>query len=102
EAAEIDGAVGFKKLIYIIIPNLSETFAVVGIWAVLQCLKLFVTPNVLTKGGPGNATIVLYQKIYNEAFMNYEMGYASSIAFILTALVMVFSILNLKISRKEE
>lgn len=51
EAAEIDGAVGFKKLIYIIIPNLSETFAVVGIWAVLQCLKLFVTPNVLTKGG---------------------------------------------------
>ncbi len=102
EAAEIDGAVGFKKLLYIIIPNLSETFAVVGIWAVLQCLKLFVTPNVLTKGGPGNATIVLYQKIYNEAFMNYEMGYASSIAFILTALVMIFSILNLKISRREE
>lgn len=102
EAAEIDGAVGFKKLLYIIIPNLSETFAVVGIWAVLQCLKLFVTPNVLTKGGPGNATIVLYQKIYNEAFMNYEMGYASSIAFILTALVMIFSILNLKISKREE
>jgi ABC-type sugar transport system permease subunit len=101
EAAEIDGAVGWKKLFYIIIPNLSETFVVTGIWAILQCLKLFVTPNVLTMGGPGNATLVLYQNIYNEAFLNFEMGYASSIAFILTALVMVFALLNMKISRRE-
>ncbi|MDD2405399.1 MAG: sugar ABC transporter permease [Sphaerochaetaceae bacterium] len=101
EAAEIDGAVGWKKLFYIIIPNLSETFVVTGIWAILQCLKLFVTPNVLTKGGPGNATLVLYQTIYNEAFLNFEMGYASSIAFVLTALVMVFSLINLKMSRRE-
>ena len=101
EAAEIDGAVGWKKLFYIIIQNLSETFVVTGIWAILQCLKLFVTPNVLTKGGPGNATLVLYQTIYNEAFLNFEMGYASSIAFVLTALVMVFSLINLKMSRRE-
>ncbi|MFA7109620.1 MAG: sugar ABC transporter permease [Sphaerochaetaceae bacterium] len=100
EAAELDGAVGWRKIFYIIIPNLVETFVVTGIWAVLQCLKLFVTPNVLTKGGPGNATLVLYQNIYNEAFLNFEMGYASSIAFILTILVMVFSLLNLKISRR--
>lgn len=101
EAAEIDGAIGWKKLFYIIIPNLSETFVVTGIWAILQCLKLFVTPNVLTKGGPGNATLVLYQNIYNEAFLNFEMGYASSIAFVLTALVMMFALLNMKISRRE-
>lgn len=102
EAAEIDGAVGWRKLFYIIIPNLTETFVVTGIWAVLQCLKLFVTPNVLTKGGPGIATLVLYQKIYNEAFMNFEMGYASSIAFVLTALVMFFSFLNMKLGKKED
>ena len=101
EAAEIDGAVGWRKLFYIIIPNLSETFVITGIWAILQCLKLFVTPNVLTKGGPGNATLVLYQNIYNEAFLNFEMGYASSIAFFLTALVMIFALLNIKVSRKE-
>ncbi len=102
EAAEIDGAIGWRKLFYIIIPNLSETFVVTGIWAILQCLKLFVTPNVLTKGGPGNATLVLYQNIYNEAFLNFEMGYASSIAFVLTALVMMFALLNMKLSRRED
>jgi ABC-type sugar transport system permease subunit len=101
EAAELDGAVGWKKLFYIIIPNIRETFVVVGIWAILQCLKLFVTPNVLTKGGPANSTLVLYQNIYNNAFNYFDMGYASAQAFVLTALVMVFSILNMKIGKKE-
>jgi ABC-type sugar transport system permease subunit len=101
EAADIDGAVGWKKLLYVIIPNLTETFVVTGIWSILQCLKLFVTPNVLTKGGPANATLVMYQEIYNEAFLNFEMGYASAIAFVLTALVMIFAFLNMRISGKE-
>ena len=101
EAAEIDGAVGWRKLFYVIIPNIRETFVVVGIWAILQCLKLFVTPNVLTKGGPANSTLVLYQNIYNNAFIYFDMGYASAQAFVLTALVMIFSILNMKIGKKE-
>ncbi len=101
EAAEIDGAVGWRKLFYVIIPNIRETFVVVGIWAILQCLKLFVTPNVLTKGGPANSTLVLYQNIYNNAFNYFDMGYASAQAFVLTALVMIFSILNMKIGKKE-
>ena len=101
EAAEIDGAVGWRKLFYVIIPNIRETFVIVGIWAILQCLKLFVTPNVLTKGGPANSTLVLYQNIYNNAFNYFDMGYASAQAFVLTALVMIFSILNMKIGKKE-
>ena len=101
EAAEIDGAVGWKKLIHIMIPNLTETFVVVGIWAILQCLKLFVTPNVLTKGGPANATLVMYQNIYNTAFNYFDMGYAAAQAFVLTALVMIFSLLNMKLSKGE-
>lgn len=102
EAAEIDGAVGWKKLIHIMIPNLTETFVVVGIWAILQCLKLFVTPNVLTKGGPANATLVVYQNIYNTAFNYFDMGYAAAQAFVLTALVMIFSLLNMKLSKGED
>lgn len=101
EAADLDGAIGWKKLFYIIIPNIRETFVVVGIWAILQCLKLFVTPNVLTNGGPANSTLVMYQNIYNTAFNYFEMGYAAAQAFVLTALVMLFSMLNMKIGKKE-
>lgn len=101
EAADIDGAIGLKKLIYIILPSLTETFVVVGIWSVLQCLKLFVTPNVLTHGGPANETKVLYQYIYETAFENFKMGYAAAQALVLTLIVMFFSILNMKIGKKE-
>lgn len=102
DASEIDGATGLKKLFFITIPCLKQTFVVTSIWTVLQCLKLFVTPNVLTGGGPANATLVLYQDIYEEAFRNFEMGYASAIALFLTALDMIFALLNLRIGREKD
>lgn len=102
EAADLDGATGFKKLFHIILPSLSETFVVVGIWAVLQTLKLFVTPMVLTSGGPANATQVLYMYIYKTAFLNYDMGYAAAMSFIFSIIVMVFALLNMKLSTRED
>ncbi len=102
EAADLDGATGFRKLFYIILPSLSETFVVVGIWAVLQTLKLFVTPMVLTSGGPANATQVLYMYIYKTAFLNYDMGYAAAMSFVFSVIVMVFAVLNMKLSTRED
>ena len=43
----------------------------------------------------------MYQNIYNTAFNYFEMGYAAAQAFVLTALVMLFSMLNMKIGKKE-
>lgn len=102
EAADLDGATGFKKLFHIILPSLSETFVVVGIWAILQTLKLFVTPMVLTSGGPANATQVLYMYIYKTAFLNYDMGYAAAMSFVFSIIVMVFALLNMKLSTRED
>ena len=57
---------------------------------------------MLTKGGPANATLVMYQNIYNTAFNYFDMGYAAAQAFVLTALVMIFSLLNMKMSKGED
>lgn len=102
EAAAIDGATGLKKLFRIILPNLTETYVVAGIWAILQTLKLFVTPMVLTKGGPANTTQVLYMYIYKSAFLNFDMGYAAAMSFVFSLIVMVFAVLNLRLSTKED
>lgn len=102
EASDIDGATGFKKLFHIILPNLSETYVVAGIWAILQTLKLFVTPMVLTKGGPANSTQVLYMYIYKSAFQNYDMGYAAAMSFVFTLIIMVFALLNLRLNTRED
>ncbi|MHB1651773.1 MAG: carbohydrate ABC transporter permease [Desulfitobacteriaceae bacterium] len=102
EAAEVDGANGFRRLLYIILPNLRETYILTGIWAVLHGLKVFVEPMVMTDGGPGDSTTVLYQQIYLTAFTYFDMGYASAMAYILAAVALIFSALNYLVNRTKE
>lgn len=97
EAAEIDGAVALKKIWYVILPNLRETYVIVGMWIIMQALKVFEGPMVLTSGGPSNATLVLYMYIYNMAFNYLNMGYASAMAFVLSGLILFFSLLNMRL-----
>jgi len=101
EAAVVDGATGWRKLVYIILPSLRETYVITGIWAIIAALKVFVEPMVMTIGGPGTATLVLYMYIYDNAFKYFNMGYAASMAFVLSLMILVFSVLNMKLSRKE-
>jgi ABC-type sugar transport systems, permease components len=102
EAAEVDGANGFKRIFYVIFPNLKETYILTGIWAILHGLKVFVEPNVMTNGGPGNSTLVVYQEVYYNAFNRFEMGYASAEAYILAILALAFSLLNMYINRAKD
>lgn len=94
EAAEMDGARGWRKTLYIIMPSLRPTFVIAGTWAILQALKVFVEPMVLTDGGPGTSTLVLYQQVYQTAFNYYDMGYASAMGYVLGALILVMIGLN--------
>jgi ABC-type sugar transport system permease subunit len=52
EAANVDGATGLKKIIHVILPNLSQTYVITGIWATVAALKVFVEPMVMTNGAP--------------------------------------------------
>lgn len=101
EAAVVDGATGWRKLFYIILPSLRETYVITGIWAIIAALKVFVEPMVMTMGGPGTATLVLYMYIYDNAFKYFNMGYAASMAFFLSSMILIFSLLNMKLSSRE-
>lgn len=102
EAAEVDGASGLKKIFYIILPNLRETYVLTGIWAILHGLKVFIQPMVMTSGGPGESTLVLYQQVYYTAFTYFDMGYASAMAYILGGIALFFSGANYMINRTKE
>lgn len=100
EAAGIDGATGFKKLWYITIPMLTPTTFFVIIMMTIQCFKVFDLIYVMTGGGPGRATNVLVNHIYNEAFVNFKFGYASASAMVLFAIVLVVTLVQMRGERK--
>lgn len=101
EAADMDGATGFRKIIHVILPNLSQTYIITGIWATTAALKVFVEPMVMTNGGPGNETLVLYMYIYNNAFKYFDVGYASAIAFFLSGMILLVSLVNFVLNNRK-
>ncbi|MGF3195483.1 carbohydrate ABC transporter permease [Facklamia sp. P13055] len=101
ESASIDGANGIKKFIYITIPSLKPTLFFVVVTNVINAFQGFGQINILTKGGPGQATNVIVYDIYRNAFMNYRYGYASAESVVLFLIVMILTSIMFKIRGKE-
>lgn len=101
ESAKIDGANGIQIIFRIILPNLKESYVICGLWAIIQSVKVFEQPFVMTNGGPGTATLVLYQYTWQNAFKYYEMGYASSIAYFMGIIILVLSAINMFLNREK-
>jgi multiple sugar transport system permease protein len=97
EAAEIDGAGPVKRFFSITMPILSPTTFFVLIMAVIVSFQVFEQVAVTTQGGPLNSSLVLVYFIYERAFKFLEIGYASSAAYILFAIVLILTYFQVKI-----
>lgn len=100
EAAGIDGANGWQKLLYITIPMLTPTTFFVLIMLTIQCFKVFDLVYVMTGGGPGNATKTLVNYIYEKAFESWKLGPASAGAIVLFAVVLVITLIQFQGEKK--
>lgn len=98
EAGEIDGANSFQRLIRITVPMLSPTTFLCVIMSVINSFKVFDQIFAMTGGqlggGPARSTTVLVFDIYQRAFTNYEMGYASAESLILLIIVLLITIIQ--------
>ncbi|GHU22734.1 ABC transporter permease [Spirochaetia bacterium] len=94
EAARIDGANSIQCFRHVTLPMLSPTTFMVTILSIIASFQVFDIINVTTKGGPGRATTVLVFRIYKEAFSNWKMGYASSIAYFLFVVIMIVTLIQ--------
>ncbi len=99
EAAEIDGANGWKKIIYITVPMLRPIIFLIVVLGSIGTLQIFDQVKILTGGGPLNTTLAPVYLIYTEALGttgSIQMGYASAMAFILAVIIFIFSFLQRK------
>lgn len=102
EAASIDGAGYWQKLFLITIPMLARTIEYSLVISIIWVMTgLFPFIFTMTNGGPGYGTTTIDYMIYLKSFrMSSEMGYASALAVILTVIVLVLTVLEMKLSNK--
>jgi multiple sugar transport system permease protein len=97
EAARIDGATEWQVLRDVTLPALLPVLAVVAVLKTVFALKMFDQVVTLTGGGPGNSTVTLAYLVYNLAFRWFNMGYASAVAWILTAMLVVLAVFYMRL-----
>ncbi|MFE0106668.1 carbohydrate ABC transporter permease [Streptomyces sp. NPDC059009] len=96
EAAELDGASGWRMFRHITLPQLRAVTVVVVGMAVVNSLKAFDMIWVLTKGGPSRSSETLALSMYRETFRLFHVGYGSAIALVLSVVVVASSWLYLR------
>ncbi len=100
EAAEVDGATGWRKLRSVILPLLSPTILFASVTDIIKMLQFFDEPFIMTRGGPGDASRTVVMMMYESGFGNREFGYGSAIALALFAVIMVVTAVQFGLSRR--
>ena len=95
EACDIDGAGFLRKHLTVTVPHIMPTIALVTTISSISAMKIFAEIYVMTKGGPLNSTKTIVYYIYEKAFENLDLGYASAMSVVLLAVVMMFSLINI-------
>ena len=100
EAARVDGARAFRRFYTITLPLLSRSLFFVLILALVRSTQTFEITYALTNGGPNRASTTLAFYIYQNAFVHFEMGYASALAYVLCFVIGLITLLNFHLRRR--
>ncbi|NOU91344.1 ABC transporter permease subunit [Paenibacillus sp. LMG 31460] len=101
EAARVDGASRIQQFFKITLPLLNRTMAFVVIMTTIDAIKLSGLVFVMTNGGPNSSTETVVFYIYKQAFTQMRMGYATAAAFVLFAIVLTISLIQMKLFSKD-
>ncbi len=96
EAATVDGASAFRQFLAITVPMLKPTTFFLFVIACVQSFSVFEQVNVMTQGGPMNATTTVVHQIFDRAFSQFQMGYASAMATVLLLVTIALTFTNFK------
>jgi multiple sugar transport system permease protein len=100
EAAEVDGANGWRRFRHVTLPLLTPTIFFLVVIDTINAFQIFAQPYILTQGGPGDASRTVVMFIYEHGFRFFNMGYASTIALSLFAIILILTIIQFGLSRR--
>jgi len=91
EAAEMDGANGWRRFWHITLPNITPIIFYNMLMSLIANLQVVTPALVLTNGGPGNSSRFLTYLMYDQAFVNNRLGYAGATTFLIFAIIAAFT-----------
>lgn len=100
EAASIDGAGHLRKLWHVTVPMMTPTIFLTLVLGIIGSWQVFTQALILTGGGPANATLFVLLYLYRKAFLIFQMGYASAIAWVLFVIILIFTLIQFVIARR--
>jgi multiple sugar transport system permease protein len=100
EASRVDGTSAWNRLRYVILPMISPSLFFTMTMTMIGAFQVFVQPQILTQGGPGESTNTFVLYLYRNGFVFDKLGYASALAWILFLVVMLITALQFAGQRK--
>jgi multiple sugar transport system permease protein len=100
DAAAVDGASHWVTFRRVTLPLLSPASLFLAVWLTINALQLFDEVYLSTQGGPLNSTTVLVYYLYDQAFQNFNFGYASAIAYFLFLIILVVTAVQFRVGRR--
>jgi multiple sugar transport system permease protein len=98
ESASIDGAGGIPKFFNITIPMLSPVILFNLVLQLISGFLVFTQAFIITEGGPLDTTLFYALYLFQRAFITFQMGYASAMAWVLLVIIAIFTALTFKLS----
>jgi raffinose/stachyose/melibiose transport system permease protein len=102
EAAAVDGATWLQRFFYITIHQIRPEIFVVVLTTIIHALKIFAQIFVLTRGGPGRATIVPSYFAYQNFFERANVGYGATIATVMTIIIVLLTFVFINVQSRQE
>jgi multiple sugar transport system permease protein len=100
EAAKIDGANGWARFRHITLPLLRPTIFYVVVMVLISASQVFGLVYGMTGGGPVNSSSVVVFYLFKQAFVYFKMGYASTVAYVLFAIIFVLAVIQFRVLGK--
>lgn len=101
EAAQLDGASGWQRFRHVTLPELAPVMLFVSVTTAINYFQLFAEPYVMTQGGPLRSTTSLVLLMYEQGFRWWRLGYAAALAFLLFAVILVATFVQLRLQRRQ-
>jgi multiple sugar transport system permease protein len=100
EAAAIDGAKPFTRFRTITLPLLSPASLFLAVWLSINALQLFDEVYLTTRGGPLHSTTVIVYYLFDQAFQQFNAGYAAALAYVLFMVILVITFIQFRVGNR--